>query len=945
MMTVNMKLLDKKNNKIGNERLIQKEVTPLEVVPGELDKKERIIQKLSQKFKKIIPENRKQISSCYIKYTVKGTTVPMYALVDTGCEMSMISVNELRNFDIEDLNIMKTHQKLDTFGQARFLITKCVELTIALENNDNEHKIVFLIDEREESSGTVIGQDELRTMGCDIDLGVWNKDKCQVISRDKNHDGEFLMADLYYMVDRDRLHQIMFAKNFKSKKHFSSPYVMLDISGDQIKTFVDLGASDSVIPMKILRQMGKLDEIMESEITGLQGLISEIESLGKVQLKILLKDQEYGIKVEFYHTFEVMGGDVEDVTIGLPFFTLNNLVHSSSMNCISTVDRLKLNSYFYPRDQHVNGELKIQRLYPSTSNGTAEAQEPEVMKIITSEDLPQNDVTIKFNESENSLLGRMTLQEKEDRNALPNEVDFQMSEECDSVKNKAEKSLNKDVVIHVNEEKGPVDTYSCQNSLSKDATKEKKTSENDGPEESVPREIIFHQSIALMKNSSQDVMNPERLPEILSQSDDEQRKGHWNRISSDQKFNTFTQNNDIPSGAALAQRTPTPRRRKARIGVNQGNVVEYVPDLLSECDDSNELEVRKVRFTLPGKGESNELEIKKQITEMSLAKHEEGVTEIPMTEPGESTRLPGDCETEETPSINVFSKEARAMLKDYDVKNREAFLKFTEPRIMEEKIQSKDETDQMIMRSNDESIINDEDRKEGREEMAWIINQLTDKEIENRISELRLEYKWLKDISIPQETEQRIELTMLEMCLAYGSDKEAFLEDQAALKRKPPEVADEVTDMMEKKNTMLKVTELQDAQMIQRENADKHKLDEETITKLPRIQNIRADQDPIPVIDLTDNEPIPVDRSEKLSTINTPVSVNQQDVTSEQGNPVNTGIALHNIAPMSMEHQSKADLIETNIGQTTMSELKDQGVEVQRVLRRGERARKSPDRY
>ena len=180
----------------------------------------------------------KKISSCYIKYAVKGTHIPMYALVDTGCEMSMLTMNDLNYLNVDKSQIMKTHQKLDTFGQTRFLITKCIKLAITLENTTKEHEIVFLIDEREDAHGITIGQDELRTMGCDIDFGTWNEEKCQIYSKNDVTGEQPLTSDLYYRIGGDQEHQVMFAKNFKSKKHFSSPYIMLNIDGHVIKTFL-----------------------------------------------------------------------------------------------------------------------------------------------------------------------------------------------------------------------------------------------------------------------------------------------------------------------------------------------------------------------------------------------------------------------------------------------------------------------------------------------------------------------------------------------------------------------------------------------------------------------------------------------------------------------------------------------------------------------------------
>ena len=58
---------------------------------GDMSESQKTIQKLYQLFKKITVENKDHVTSCYVKYWVKGSDIPLFTLIDSGCEQSLLS--------------------------------------------------------------------------------------------------------------------------------------------------------------------------------------------------------------------------------------------------------------------------------------------------------------------------------------------------------------------------------------------------------------------------------------------------------------------------------------------------------------------------------------------------------------------------------------------------------------------------------------------------------------------------------------------------------------------------------------------------------------------------------------------------------------------------------------------------------------------------------------
>ena len=92
--------------------------------------------------------------------------------------MCMISQAYLNALDLQDQEIVRCYQVLDTFGDHYTVIEKAVILHIRLEGTTNAISVPFLISDMTNNFTATVGQDLLRQYSWDLDFAVWNPTAC-----------------------------------------------------------------------------------------------------------------------------------------------------------------------------------------------------------------------------------------------------------------------------------------------------------------------------------------------------------------------------------------------------------------------------------------------------------------------------------------------------------------------------------------------------------------------------------------------------------------------------------------------------------------------------------------------------------------------------------------------------------------------------------------------
>ena len=299
----------------------------------------------------------KGVSRTFAKLKVNNAN-NIIAHIDSGCEMSILSKAYFDSLNSQ-AKIFQVSQVLDTFGGKEETVTKAVELQIKLEGQSKWTTVKFLITEFTKQKFSTIGQDILRNMKADLDMATWNTESCQLWTTNKEN--VTIASPIYTNQGTQDAQHISAANEFHTYKkvRYSAPYARIGIQDTNITCFVDTGASDSSISISTVRKHKWTNLIKKSSVQQLFGISIGVEVLGSIRLKIILHNQQTNEPKEFYHTFQVIDTKINEVSLSLPFFTENKLVHSSSMNCISGPNQTRLNYYKYPRDKNVNSNNKL----------------------------------------------------------------------------------------------------------------------------------------------------------------------------------------------------------------------------------------------------------------------------------------------------------------------------------------------------------------------------------------------------------------------------------------------------------------------------------------------------------------------------------------------------------------------------------------------------------
>ena len=310
------------------------------------------------RFVRITQFNKNMCTKAYAKFKVSPTSKYIFCHADTGSEMSMISREYIKYLNIEGLQIIKHTQILDTFGGELCTTKEAVELYMTLEATTTAIPLLFLINEMTNQRIATIGQDVIRKQAWDIDFATW-EDSCNIWSMHPQTPHCQSKSPIY-SDNPLSLHHIYSTRQEPIKNiRYSAPYVnILTWTNEydarkEIQYFVDTGAAESSITTAIIKEKSWTNLIDTSESHGLKGLAVTIPTLGKIALWLQLQQQDGTHIIIIKHIFQVIESEIEEASIGLPFFIENNLVPSSSLSAISTVKRMKMNGYDYPRDKGV----------------------------------------------------------------------------------------------------------------------------------------------------------------------------------------------------------------------------------------------------------------------------------------------------------------------------------------------------------------------------------------------------------------------------------------------------------------------------------------------------------------------------------------------------------------------------------------------------------------
>ena len=270
----------------------------------------------------------------------------------------MISKEYIKYLNIENLQIIKHTQILDTFGGELCTTKEAVELYIKLEGTTTAVPVLFLINEMTDQRIATIGQDVIRKYAWDIDFATW-ENSCNIWSMHPQTPHHQFKSPVY-SDNPLSLHHIYSTRQEPIKNiRYSAPYVNILTrtngydTAREIQYFVDTGAAESSITTAIIKEKSWTNLVDTSESHGLKGLRVTIPTLGKIALWLQLQQQDGDHVIIIKHIFQVIESEIEEASIGLPFFIENNLVHSSSLSAISTIKKIKMNGYNYPRDKGV----------------------------------------------------------------------------------------------------------------------------------------------------------------------------------------------------------------------------------------------------------------------------------------------------------------------------------------------------------------------------------------------------------------------------------------------------------------------------------------------------------------------------------------------------------------------------------------------------------------
>lgn len=200
----------------------------------------------------------------------------------------------------------------------------------------------------------------MRRFGWDLDFGTWTTDTCQVWSYNNDSPNERYRSPIYSDEHRSKaIHCNKAEKTNQDKTRYSAPYLnlptipVLEKEDPPITTeyFVDTGASESTVTSSLLAKLEWTQAAQRTvKCSGLRGLIAVIPVTGEITLALELASPQTKEVKSIEHTFQVIDSDVVEASLGMKFFTENNLVHSASKAAVCGEEEKIWKPYNYPRD-------------------------------------------------------------------------------------------------------------------------------------------------------------------------------------------------------------------------------------------------------------------------------------------------------------------------------------------------------------------------------------------------------------------------------------------------------------------------------------------------------------------------------------------------------------------------------------------------------------------
>ena len=563
-----------------------------------------------EQFFQINTGNVHRINKVYLRFKHKNSYLSFFAQADTGSEVNVITLAYLRYLQLDNEKQQPSSIILDTFGDNKIPTHSSVTLNLQLTNSKEEIPIKFLIQEENYIANATIGQNFLRRYNIDLDFSSTVNDVYQATSL--THEGPYygLKTTMY-----SNSHTLLDVKKETifipedPKVNYGPPKINILTNNTELEYFVDTGAMYSIIEESVIRKQGWTHLVQPTTIRMLNGASTTniVEVQGQITLQLFLKTPEPRETKKINHTFLITNGSGEMQSLGIGFYTENEITHSSSQDRIMGKNQRTYNKYYYPRDKNVkksNHHTSNPIIDEQEEIKTAEEQKPvqeqkprqfkktnlkSIKEEISSKETQENtNNTEKVQESTNIIINT---NEKTDRDQdktetnnkkeITNKTKEKPKEEECTIDTPENKKNNKDKSIAtikepINEEKQPNKKNKDTNINQKQTEKieEQEELEDQTGKEQIPRKAETNKDKE--KNPEDEKTN--NNDKIIQPKDKKE----------DKEINKLRKNNQQSKEDA---KTTTNKKIKTKTGKNDDEEgEEYLYEILKKLDNEPQCE-------------------------------------------------------------------------------------------------------------------------------------------------------------------------------------------------------------------------------------------------------------------------------------------------------------------------------------------------------------------
>ena len=266
-----------------------------------------------------------------------------YGIIDTGSEQSIVTRKIIEDLKVEK-DLIPMYSELQTFGNDTIICNYAVELDLKLEQLHKPLRVNFLVFENKGNiigDNLILGQNFIRENEITLDCGKNGEQAIKLKHRE---------ADIPLYIKTIEPSKLDAGRLIKTR--FSVPYVKLHIINDKnIQAMIDTGSVKSTIEWELVKKMDLTHEIKSCKTKSIQGLTSGVQVKGEIAIELVFKNIR-DKKCMLNHTFNVVKGSGELITLGLPFLVENNLELNNSFNHLIGKDDFDIPIY-HTRDRNV----------------------------------------------------------------------------------------------------------------------------------------------------------------------------------------------------------------------------------------------------------------------------------------------------------------------------------------------------------------------------------------------------------------------------------------------------------------------------------------------------------------------------------------------------------------------------------------------------------------